>query len=56
MIGIEKENTQLVSYLPILEAIAKNPWTELKYIDSTPNDFLKSNKQQLIEPVVIGKD
>jgi hypothetical protein len=50
LIGMKNEKVSLASYLPLLDAISENVWTELEFVDSGSPDFLKTNIQKLIEP------
>ncbi|MDA0765555.1 MAG: hypothetical protein O3A92_01855 [Verrucomicrobia bacterium] len=51
-VGIVATDVPLSAYLPLLDAVAKNSWLDLYFVDGTTSDGISNNIRKFIEEAV----
>jgi hypothetical protein len=51
-VGIMAADVPLSAYLPLLDAVAKNSWLDLYFVDGTTSDGISNNIRKFIEEAV----
>jgi hypothetical protein len=49
IVGIQARDVPLADYLPLLEAISKNHWLDLAFVEGRLPDFINDNLKKQME-------
>lgn len=52
IVGVQAHAVPLGEYLPVLDALSKNAWTELAFVEGRPPSFLDTNIRRKIAEMI----